>query len=400
MAKATVTQGAPESTQAGRLTSSWSSWCLVFLAGNGAALRTGAGLPAADRLGTRREEEEVSGGWSCTLRSDWLSGEAGSVTEVVDEHAAHHGAAAAAQAQVEALQDALRRRPEGRGHRRAQEGDAGGPNRGVGHTWGTHRDGHGSCVEVKSEEGSPGMEVVSEEGSPGVEVVSEEGSPGVEVAALQAPGKRPVGPAAASCRIPRVLAPAPYGWRRTEPASAVLPDVSDQLDELVAGEVGGELGHVADHGADPEQRGGPLQVLQVPVQEGEDEAVAEAHEPGHEEHGAVAHAAQDPQQVAVVELRRRLGGTQALGLERRPRGPRVLHHALRELLLGLHAVAKVKLGGHDERHGHQHPEGDEGDLVVVQAEAGAAGAHQLHREMPTSSMARPQPREPHMRCRP
>jgi len=68
----------------------------------------------------------------------------GSVTAVADEHAAHHGAAAAAQAQVEALQDALRRRPQGRRHRRAQEGDAGGPNRGVGHTWRTHGDGHGS----------------------------------------------------------------------------------------------------------------------------------------------------------------------------------------------------------------------------------------------------------------
>lgn len=78
--------------------------------------------------------------------------------------------------------------------------------------------------------------------------------------------------------------------------------MSDELDELVAGEVGGELGDVAQDGADPEQRGGPLQVLQVPVQEGEDEAVAEAHEPGDEEDGAVAHAAQELQQVTVVEL--------------------------------------------------------------------------------------------------
>lgn len=49
-------------------------------------------------------------------------------TEVVDEDSAHHGATAAAQAEVQALQDALRRRPEGRGHRRAQVGDAGGPD--------------------------------------------------------------------------------------------------------------------------------------------------------------------------------------------------------------------------------------------------------------------------------
>lgn len=41
----------------------------------------------------------------------------------------------------------------------------------------------------------------------------------------------------------------------------VLPDVSDQLDELVAGEVSGELGDVAQYGADTEQSGGSLQVL-------------------------------------------------------------------------------------------------------------------------------------------
>jgi len=74
MAKATVTQGAPESTQAGRLTSSWSSWCLVFLAGDAAALRTGAGLPAADRLCTRSmvamgTELEGTGTFSASILS-------------------------------------------------------------------------------------------------------------------------------------------------------------------------------------------------------------------------------------------------------------------------------------------------------------------------------------------
>ncbi len=82
------------------------------------------------------------------------------------------------------------------------------------------------------------------------------------------------------------------------PARCVLPDVSDQLDELVAGKVGGELWDVAQDGADPEQRGGSLQVLQVPVEEGEDEAVAEAHEPGDEQDWAVADAAQELQQTA------------------------------------------------------------------------------------------------------
>lgn len=49
-------------------------------------------------------------------------------TKVVDEDSAHHGATAAAQAEVQALQDALRRCPEGWGDRCAQVGDAGGPN--------------------------------------------------------------------------------------------------------------------------------------------------------------------------------------------------------------------------------------------------------------------------------
>ena len=53
MAKAMVTQGAPESTQAGLLTSSCSSWCLVFLAGTAIVLRAVAGLPTPLWLCTR-----------------------------------------------------------------------------------------------------------------------------------------------------------------------------------------------------------------------------------------------------------------------------------------------------------------------------------------------------------
>lgn len=48
-----VTQGAPESTHAGLVTSSWSSWCLVFLSGDTAScwlreegLRTAVGVTA------------------------------------------------------------------------------------------------------------------------------------------------------------------------------------------------------------------------------------------------------------------------------------------------------------------------------------------------------------------
>lgn len=52
-AKAMVTQGAPESIQAGLFGSSWSSWCLVFLIGNKGACRTGAGLPLGAWLCTR-----------------------------------------------------------------------------------------------------------------------------------------------------------------------------------------------------------------------------------------------------------------------------------------------------------------------------------------------------------
>lgn len=60
-------------------------------------------------------------------------------TKVVDEHSSHHGSTAAAQPEVEALQDALRRRPQRRRDRRTQEGDTGGPDWGVGHTWRTRR---------------------------------------------------------------------------------------------------------------------------------------------------------------------------------------------------------------------------------------------------------------------
>lgn len=53
MVKAMVTQGAPVSTQAGLLTSSCSSWCLVFLAGTAMVLRAVAGLPTPLWLCTR-----------------------------------------------------------------------------------------------------------------------------------------------------------------------------------------------------------------------------------------------------------------------------------------------------------------------------------------------------------
>lgn len=70
-------------------------------------------------------------------------------TKVVDKHSSHHGSTATTQAEVQALQDALRRRPQGRRDRRTQVGDTGCPNWGVGHTWRTHRDGHGSQLEEK-----------------------------------------------------------------------------------------------------------------------------------------------------------------------------------------------------------------------------------------------------------
>lgn len=53
MAKAMVTQGAPESTQAGLVTSSCSSWCLVFLTGNTAGGCTWTEPPRAPWLCTR-----------------------------------------------------------------------------------------------------------------------------------------------------------------------------------------------------------------------------------------------------------------------------------------------------------------------------------------------------------
>lgn len=78
-----------------------------------------------------------------------------------------------------------------------------------------------------------------------------------------------------------------------------IPDVSDQLDEFVADEVGGELGDVAEHSTHSKQCGGPLQVLQMPVQKCEDESIAKTHEPGHEEHRAIADTTQQPDQVLI-----------------------------------------------------------------------------------------------------
>lgn len=61
-------------------------------------------------------------------------------TEIVDKDSSHHGATAAAQTQVETLQDTLGRRPQCGRDRRAQIGDAGGPNRRMCHTWETQAD--------------------------------------------------------------------------------------------------------------------------------------------------------------------------------------------------------------------------------------------------------------------
>lgn len=58
------------------------------------------------------------------------------LTEVVDQHASDHGPAASPQTQVQALQDALRRRPQLGGHRGAQVGDAGRPDGRVRHACG------------------------------------------------------------------------------------------------------------------------------------------------------------------------------------------------------------------------------------------------------------------------
>lgn len=63
-----------------------------------------------------------------TLKGGYASFITPARTKVVDEHSSHHGAAAAAQAKVQALQDALRRRPQGRRDSGTQVRDTGGPN--------------------------------------------------------------------------------------------------------------------------------------------------------------------------------------------------------------------------------------------------------------------------------
>lgn len=63
-------------------------------------------------------------------------------TKIEDKDSSNHGSTAAAQAQVQALQDALSRGPQRGRDGCAQVGDTGSPHGCVGHTWETHKHTH------------------------------------------------------------------------------------------------------------------------------------------------------------------------------------------------------------------------------------------------------------------
>lgn len=46
--------------------------------------------------------------------------------------------------------------------------------------------------------------------------------------------------------------------------------------------------------ADTKEGRRSIQVLQMPVEKGEHEAVAKTHKPSHEQHGAILHTAKQP----------------------------------------------------------------------------------------------------------
>jgi len=66
-----------------------------------------------------------------------------------------------------------------------------------------------------------------------------------------------------------------------------LPDMTNQLDQFVAEEVGRQLRDVTEHRADSKESGGTIQIFQVPVEKGEHKAIAKAHEPRNKEHRAI-----------------------------------------------------------------------------------------------------------------
>ncbi len=65
----------------------------------------------------------------------------------------------------------------------------------------------------------------------------------------------------------------------------------------MADEISGQLRHVTEHRADAKESGGALQVLQMPVEEGEHETVTKPHDPGHKENRTIADATNDPEEI-------------------------------------------------------------------------------------------------------
>lgn len=73
-----------------------------------------------------------------------------------------------------------------------------------------------------------------------------------------------------------------------------LPDVANQFNKLVTKKISCQLRHMAQDWTDPKEGCRSIQVLQMPVEKGEHEAVSETHKPSHEQHGAILHTAKQP----------------------------------------------------------------------------------------------------------
>lgn len=73
--------------------------------------------------------------------------------------------------------------------------------------------------------------------------------------------------------------------------------MSNELNEFVADEIGGQLRYVAEHRADAEECGGALKVFQMPVEEGEHKTITKAHKPGHKQNRTVADGTNDPEEI-------------------------------------------------------------------------------------------------------
>ena len=70
-------------------------------------------------------------------------------------------------------------------------------------------------------------------------------------------------------------------------SSTCLPDVPNQLNQLVAEEICCQFRHMTQDRTDPKKGGGAIQIFQVLIQKGEHKAISKAHEPSDEQDRAI-----------------------------------------------------------------------------------------------------------------